>query len=42
MAVLSGERRDRVRDLGERFELVTREVIIDQSVLGMPNLAIFL
>ena len=25
-----------------RFELVEREVIIDQSVLGMPNLAIFL
>jgi 3-phenylpropionate/cinnamic acid dioxygenase small subunit len=42
MAVLSGERRDRVRDLGDRFELVEREVIIDQSVLGMPNLAIFL
>jgi 3-phenylpropionate/cinnamic acid dioxygenase small subunit len=42
MAVLSGERRDRIRDLGSRFELVEREVIIDQSVLGMPNLAIFL
>jgi 3-phenylpropionate/cinnamic acid dioxygenase small subunit len=42
MAVLSGERRDRIRDLGDRFELVEREVIIDQSVLGMPNLAIFL
>jgi 3-phenylpropionate/cinnamic acid dioxygenase small subunit len=42
MAVLSGERNDRVRDLGDRFELVSREVIIDQSVLGMPNLAIFL
>lgn len=42
MAVLSGERRDHVRDLGDRFELVEREVIIDQSVLGMPNLAIFL
>lgn len=42
MAVLSGERRDRIRDLGDRFELVERESILDQSVLGMPNLAIFL
>lgn len=42
MQVLSGERRDRVRDLGERFELVERESIVDQSVLGMPNLAVFL
>ncbi|MDB5671746.1 MAG: ditA2 [Alphaproteobacteria bacterium] len=42
MHVLSGERRDRIRDVGGRFELVEREVIIDQSVLGMPNLAIFL
>lgn len=42
MAVLSGERRDRIRDLGERFELVERESILDQAVLGMPNLAVFL
>lgn len=42
MAVLSGERRDIVRDLGDRFELVARESILDQSVLGMPNLAVFL
>lgn len=42
MAVLSGERRDLIRDLGDRFELARRESIIDQSVLGMPNLAIFL
>lgn len=42
MAVLSGERLDVVRDLGDRFELVSRESILDQTVLGMPNLAIFL
>ncbi len=42
MQVLSGERRDRLRDLGDRFELVARESILDQSVLGMPNLAVFL
>ncbi|MFN3725940.1 MAG: aromatic-ring-hydroxylating dioxygenase subunit beta [Allosphingosinicella sp.] len=42
MHVLSGERRDHLRDLGERFELVARESILDQSVLGMPNLAVFL
>jgi 3-phenylpropionate/cinnamic acid dioxygenase small subunit len=42
MAVLSGERRDHLRDLGDRFELVARESILDQAVLGMPNLAVFL
>ncbi|MCU6453114.1 3-phenylpropionate/cinnamic acid dioxygenase subunit beta [Sphingomonas sp. A2-49] len=42
LAVMSGERHDIVRDLGERFELVSRETILDQAVLGMPNLAIFL
>jgi 3-phenylpropionate/cinnamic acid dioxygenase small subunit len=42
LTVMSGERRDRVRDLGERFELVSRETILDQAVLGMPNLAVFL
>ena len=40
--ILSAERRDRVRRVGRTFELVSREVLIDQSVLGMPNLAIFL
>ena len=40
--LLSAERNDRVRRVGETFELVRREVLMDQSVLGMPNLAIFL
>jgi len=40
--LLSAERLDRVRRKGETFELVRREVRMDQSVLGMPNLAIFL
>ena len=40
--LLSAERHDRVRRKGETFELVRREVRMDQSVLGMPNLAIFL
>jgi len=39
---LSAERQDRVRRVDESFELVSRKVLIDQSVLGMPNLAIFL
>ncbi|MDX3901420.1 MAG: 3-phenylpropionate/cinnamic acid dioxygenase subunit beta [Sphingobium sp.] len=42
LALMSGERRDIVRDLGDRFELASREIILDQAVLGMPNLAIFL
>jgi 3-phenylpropionate/cinnamic acid dioxygenase small subunit len=40
--LLSAERHDRVRRKGESFELVRREVRMDQAVLGMPNLAIFL
>ena len=40
--IISGERRDVLR-LGEAgFKLARREVIIDQAVLGTPNLAIFL
>lgn len=41
--LISGERHDLVR-LGEdgRFKLARREIILDQSVLGTPNLAIFL
>jgi 3-phenylpropionate/cinnamic acid dioxygenase small subunit len=42
LMLLSGERRDIVRDLGDRFELSKREIILDQAVLGMPNLAVFL
>lgn len=40
--LLSAERQDKVRRVGDSFELVSRKVLIDQSVLGMPNLAIFL
>lgn len=40
--LLSAERHDRVRRVGPSFELVRREVRMDQGVLGMPNLAIFL
>lgn len=41
--IVSGERRDVLR-LGEDgcFKLARREVIIDQAVLGTPNLAVFL
>lgn len=39
---LSAERNDRLRWNGERYMLVHRTVLVDQVVLGMPNLAIFL
>jgi 3-phenylpropionate/cinnamic acid dioxygenase small subunit len=39
---LSAERNDRVRWVGDRLLLARREVLIDQVVLGMPNLAVFL
>ncbi len=39
---LSAERNDRLRWNGERYLLVHRTVLVDQVVLGMPNLAIFL
>lgn len=39
---LSYVRYDLLRDDGQRFKLASREIIIDQSVLGTPNLAIFL
>ncbi len=42
MDVISGERNDLLRVDGEGFKLVRREVILDQAVLGTPNLAIFL
>lgn len=40
--LLSGERRDVVRKTDDGFRLARREVILEQSVLGMPNLAVFL
>ncbi|MFA5494988.1 MAG: 3-phenylpropionate/cinnamic acid dioxygenase subunit beta [Porticoccaceae bacterium] len=42
MMFISGVRHDRIRRHGEGFKLVSRDVIIDQSVLGMPNLGVFL
>jgi 3-phenylpropionate/cinnamic acid dioxygenase small subunit len=42
MMVLSMVRYDRLRKVGDRMKLAKREIIIDQSVLGMPNLAVFL
>lgn len=40
--LLSGERHDRFRMLDGKLMLARREIKIDMSVLGMPNLAIFL
>lgn len=39
---LSGVRNDRLRRVGDSFKLAKREIIVDQSVLGFSNLAIFL
>jgi 3-phenylpropionate/cinnamic acid dioxygenase small subunit len=39
---LTAERRDVWRDVDGAYKLVKREVIVDQSVLGMSNLAVFL
>jgi 3-phenylpropionate/cinnamic acid dioxygenase small subunit len=40
--IISGERRDVLRMTEEGFKLARREVILDQAVLGTPNLAVFL
>lgn len=40
--LISAERRDVLRDVGETFMLARREILLDQAVLGTPNLAIFL
>ncbi|MFK3972919.1 aromatic-ring-hydroxylating dioxygenase subunit beta [Pseudomonas sp. NPDC087358] len=40
--IISGERRDVLRVDGDSFKLARREVILDQAVLGTPNLAVFL
>ncbi len=42
MSVLSAMRNDLLRRVNGRFLLARREIILDQSVLGQPNLAIFL
>lgn len=40
--LISAERRDVLRQDGPSFKLARREIILDQAVLGTPNLAIFL
>jgi 3-phenylpropionate/cinnamic acid dioxygenase small subunit len=40
--LISAERRDVLRRSGDTFKLARREIILDQAVLGTPNLAIFL
>jgi 3-phenylpropionate/cinnamic acid dioxygenase small subunit len=40
--LISAERRDVLRQDGDSFQLARREIIVDQAVLGTPNLAIFL
>jgi 3-phenylpropionate/cinnamic acid dioxygenase small subunit len=40
--LISAERRDLLRQDGTSFKLARREIILDQAVLGTPNLAIFL
>ena len=40
--IVSGERRDVLRLGEDGFKLARREVILDQAVLGTPNLAVFL
>ncbi len=39
---LSAERNDRLRMTKDGFKIVKRSILLDQVVLGMPNLAIFL
>ena len=40
--LISAERRDVLRVDGDGFKLARREILLDQAVLGTPNLAIFL
>jgi len=40
--LISAERRDVLRDADGAFKLARREILLDQAVLGTPNLAIFL
>lgn len=39
---VTAERRDVWREAGGEYKMVRREIIVDQSVLGMSNFAIFL
>jgi len=40
--LISAERFDVLRRVGSSFKLARREILLDQAVLGTPNLAIFL
>lgn len=40
--LISGERIDLLREAGDSFKLARREILLDQAVIGTPNLAIFL
>lgn len=40
--LISAERQDVLREVEGRFMLARREILLDQAVLGTPNLAIFL
>ena len=40
--LISAERRDVLRRSDDTFKLARREILLDQAVLGTPNLAIFL
>lgn len=42
MSHLSCERRDRIRFEGDVTKICYRDITMDQSVLGMPNMAVFL
>lgn len=42
LQILTAERRDRLRRVDGGFKLARREIILDQSVIGMQNLAVFL
>ncbi|MDP0964825.1 aromatic-ring-hydroxylating dioxygenase subunit beta, partial [Klebsiella pneumoniae] len=39
--LMSAERHDILRKDGNSFKLARREILLDQAVLGTPNLAIF-
>jgi len=40
--LISAERHDVLRQSGDAFKLARREILLDQAVLGTPNLGIFL
>jgi len=40
--LISAERHDLLRRDGDSFKLARREILLDQAVIGTPNLAIFL